>query len=434
MPNSKKSLVTAVRRGHLMNSVFVNSGTYSCAVDTFMELSAYLFLPHLSNLSVRNEFTDLLFNTCLDYLCSRDNSLLLRDLRDPVWSYIIDHCSSFVARDCNACFSEIFEEKTFGFLNEEEENLFTTLRSFDSICNTCEQVITLNSRIILTVVTINGLNELGLDKNMWPLYVTDIHTRPGRLNCINCHSSTAEPVLRTVSNSKFLFIEFPPELMVDIDVFEEIEVSGAQYNLRGIVRCHNNHFTCGVESHRKWTYFDDLSVNLQEFPSLETLRQVYSHGCFFTIYELKQLTNCKQQGETTAPSVDESINDCSKFYNTDKTNSLNTGVTTNALPNITCQQTCNQTKISSSCQTKIEDTSGKQYQVENTHHLKICEKASLFAPKRNCSEKTEFIRHNKRNKQNQIKNSHISRLNETTSLSDAKVNHNINEANKNKHK
>ena len=43
-----KSVVT-VRRGHFMNSVFVNPGIYSCAVDAFLEISTHLFLPYLSN-------------------------------------------------------------------------------------------------------------------------------------------------------------------------------------------------------------------------------------------------------------------------------------------------------------------------------------------------------------------------------------------------
>ena len=46
----------------MMNAIFDRRGTYSCAVDAFIEVStAELFLPHLSNLSVRNKFTALLF-------------------------------------------------------------------------------------------------------------------------------------------------------------------------------------------------------------------------------------------------------------------------------------------------------------------------------------------------------------------------------------
>ena len=40
-----KSVVTG-RRGHLMNSVSVSPGIYSCAVDAFLEISTHLFLPY----------------------------------------------------------------------------------------------------------------------------------------------------------------------------------------------------------------------------------------------------------------------------------------------------------------------------------------------------------------------------------------------------
>ena len=81
---------------------------------------------------------------------SADSSLLrvLREIREPVWSYIIDDCSSFSAKDCNACFSQIFVKRTFGYLNEEEESLLMTLRTFHSFCSSCSNFVTLNSSII----------------------------------------------------------------------------------------------------------------------------------------------------------------------------------------------------------------------------------------------------------------------------------------------
>jgi len=142
-----KSVVT-VRRGHFMNSVSVNPGIYLCAVDAFLEISTHLFLPYLSTLRTRNEFTDLLFNVCSHYISLREDSSLLREIREPVWSYIIDLCSSFAARDFNACFSQTFEKRTFGWHNEEEESLFMTLRAADSFCR--------------------------LDNNMWPIFVTQM--------------------------------------------------------------------------------------------------------------------------------------------------------------------------------------------------------------------------------------------------------------------
>ena len=52
---------------HFMNSVFVNPGIYSCAVDVFLKISTHFFLPYVSNLRIRNEFADLLFNVCSHY-------------------------------------------------------------------------------------------------------------------------------------------------------------------------------------------------------------------------------------------------------------------------------------------------------------------------------------------------------------------------------
>jgi len=76
---------------------FVSPGIYSCAVDAFIEISTHLFLPYLSILLTRNEFTDLLFNVCSHCISSREDSSLLRGIREPVWSYITDLCSSFAA-------------------------------------------------------------------------------------------------------------------------------------------------------------------------------------------------------------------------------------------------------------------------------------------------------------------------------------------------
>ena len=49
--------------------------------------------------TTRNEFTDLLFNVCSHCISSREDSSLLREIREPVWSYIIELCSSFAAPD-----------------------------------------------------------------------------------------------------------------------------------------------------------------------------------------------------------------------------------------------------------------------------------------------------------------------------------------------
>ena len=144
------------------------------------------FHIYQSNLRIRNEFTDKLFNVCSHYMSSREDTSLLSEIREPVWSYIINLCSSFTVRDCNAGFSQIFEKRTF----EEEESFFMTLRTFHSFCSSCSNFVTLNSSILLN----HGLS--GLDNNICPLFVTEMYTNPGRLNCTNCNTQSSIKCLK----------------------------------------------------------------------------------------------------------------------------------------------------------------------------------------------------------------------------------------------
>ena len=57
---TKKRSVMWKRKSHFMNSVLSTPGTYSCALNSFLEISSHLFLPYLSTLTARNEFTELL--------------------------------------------------------------------------------------------------------------------------------------------------------------------------------------------------------------------------------------------------------------------------------------------------------------------------------------------------------------------------------------
>ena len=71
-----------------MNSALSIRRTFSCALDSFLEIASCLFLPHLSNLTVRNGFTEVLLNTCSRYIESRENSKLLEEIQEPLWAYL----------------------------------------------------------------------------------------------------------------------------------------------------------------------------------------------------------------------------------------------------------------------------------------------------------------------------------------------------------
>ena len=51
----------------ISNSVFVSPDIYSCAVDALLEISTHLFLSYVSNLRMRNGFSDMLFNVFSHY-------------------------------------------------------------------------------------------------------------------------------------------------------------------------------------------------------------------------------------------------------------------------------------------------------------------------------------------------------------------------------
>ena len=186
-----------------MNSAFSITRTFSCALDTFLEIASCLFLPHLSNLTVRNEFTELLFNTCSRYIESPENNKLLEEIKEPLWAYLRQQCTSFLARDCNACFSQIFEERTFGKLTSDEMNIFSSLRTFQSFCETFQKDVVLNSSILVNFVTRSKLQKCELNYNSWPQFVSAIQTQPGKLNCPDCETFTCEPVFTSIADSKF---------------------------------------------------------------------------------------------------------------------------------------------------------------------------------------------------------------------------------------
>jgi len=71
-----------------------------------------------------------------------------------------------------------------------------------------------------------------------------------------------------------------------VKFYENITVGQSEYNLRGMVRSHNRHFTCAVLIEGKWTYIDDLCSGVKEFSNLAALKQQFKQGWFFTIYEL----------------------------------------------------------------------------------------------------------------------------------------------------
>ena len=90
------------------------------------------------------------------------------------------------------------EKRTFAYLNEEEENLFMTQRTFDSFCRSCSSSVTLNSSILLTVVTAYAtwLNSLSWSSKtaVWSKFVWSISNSTSRIFCctVSCQRLSHE--------------------------------------------------------------------------------------------------------------------------------------------------------------------------------------------------------------------------------------------------
>ena len=111
------------------------------------------------------------FNTCSRYIESRENSKLLEEIKEPLWAYLRQQCQCFLARDCNACFSKIFDERTFGKLTPDEMNIFSSLRTIQSFCGTCQKDVVRNSSILVNFVTRSALQKCEMNYNSWPQFV-----------------------------------------------------------------------------------------------------------------------------------------------------------------------------------------------------------------------------------------------------------------------
>lgn len=91
-------------------------------------------------------------------------------------------------------------------------------------------------------------------------------------------------MIKSVVNSKFLFIKFSPEIRESVIMYDKIEVGNSFYSLRALVRCYQAHFTCAIYNKGKWLYVDDLKQTVSEFASLELMQKRYPFGWFFAIF------------------------------------------------------------------------------------------------------------------------------------------------------
>ena len=116
-------------------------------------------------------------------------------------------------------------------------HLFLIVRHVEKKCRS-------TAEFFLTDVTRSGLEKFGYHLCSWPLYVANVHTQPGRLIYKDCKSPTNQLKMKSTVSSRFVFVEFAPEIMEIWIMYEKIEIDNSFYVQKALVRNCNVHFTC----------------------------------------------------------------------------------------------------------------------------------------------------------------------------------------------
>ena len=209
---------------------------------------------------------------------------LLRDIREPVWSYFRSQCPSLLAMDCNAQFSEIFQSKNFGPMNDFEKTLFTSVYRFELVYERCSVNLSSDSEIFVQFVTLSDINSSGFYENNWPQYITYNNSARSSLQCGNCETLADLPSPSLISPAEVLFVEFGSDAINVLKFHDNIQIVCYDYKLKGLVRCSSHHFTCAISHFDHWHYFDDLCDSVIAFSCLQELFARYPYDWFFGVY------------------------------------------------------------------------------------------------------------------------------------------------------
>lgn len=289
------------QRYHLLNAVLKSPGIYSCAIDTFLELCYYVFYPYLKNIHPdMTHFCHKIYDACVKYdqhLSSNVTDLsLIYDLiaynvRDPIWTLIQSRCPSFRRRDCNAQFSEIFQESVFGSLNDSEKALFITSFQYNDCCECCGRIICGSMCSFVQYVSNYRSLPLAHFNDNWHMYLFAHNFFVTKIVCPLCGERTTVPNALTTP-ATVLFIEFSNEMQNQLKIQTIIEVGGLRYKLSGAVKNKNMHFTTCVTFQNSWMYIDDLSRQTEIFTTFSELLLKYPDGWFFFCYCLVDYATC----------------------------------------------------------------------------------------------------------------------------------------------
>ena len=332
---------------HFRNSVLSQPNRFSCAVDTFLEISRYVIFPYLRALStpIESPFCAMVCNsmnnfheflTRLHLLNQSEKKLYLAEIRELIWSLLRQKCPSFSLMNCDAQFTQIFQESIFSDMSEDEKSVFLSSYCNDGTCPTpgCGHAIRKQVKVFVHYVSQIELLSFNISLNDWYKLFEKLHFQNLVLYCEECKTYLLHNNLSFLPG-KLLFIDFSIDLVrANFQPSFMIHILSQTLSIKALVRCIGSHFTCAVYFEGVWRYIDDLSGGCQHirfFSSYTQLLQDYPCGWFFVIYGphtnlsdhdyyrlcgLSRPQNPEDKG-ASEKSISTKSTDCSKFFDHD---------------------------------------------------------------------------------------------------------------------
>ena len=290
-------------RDHFSNYCLNNAGKFSCAVDCFLELCYGVFWNHLHS-TARNEFFDLIYESCNQ----RENLGAIDIVREPVWLWLRDHCSSFSAMTANAVFSDIFTLSTVGVLSEDLKSLFVVQQCNQSCCASCDNQIIYNTSIFVLYITCPNIISTEFANHVSEAVLP----HSSALYCDSCqkHSGDISALQHFVTLPTFLTIELSSNCIDQITFPLTMDILENYYSLKAVVRCVSQHFTIAINKGTHWLYFDDICRSIQQYATFQNLLIAYANGWYFAVYEKSAIPFIDTSNAHSAENQSECIHEC----------------------------------------------------------------------------------------------------------------------------
>ena len=221
-------------RSHFQNYCLRQFGKFFCAVDWYA-----IFRPQLHNIT-RNAFFDQIYESCI----ARQNLGAVDIVREPVWSYIRNFCTSFSAMTADAVFSDVFTMPTPGNLSENLNSLFLIQQTSHACCTLCGNRIIKTGNISVPYITCSN----PISKNFENHVSEAVLPSTRALFCDVClgQSGDIRVMQHFVTLPTFLNIELSSQCVDRIHFPLNADVLSNFCTLKAVVRCASHHFTLAI--------------------------------------------------------------------------------------------------------------------------------------------------------------------------------------------